>query len=74
MTDVILVDSSYTTFYRFFATMRWFSLAKKEIYKEHKDDNKYDWSKNEIFFEFTFIFKNAERTMNRVLTLHLKMV
>ena len=51
MTDVILVDSSYTTFYRFFATMRWFSLAKKEIYKEHKDDNKYDWSKNEIFFQ-----------------------
>ncbi len=51
MNNIILVDSSYTSFHRFFATMRWFSLAKKEIYQEHKNDNKYDWSTNEIFFE-----------------------
>lgn len=49
--NIILVDASYTSFHRFFATLRWFSLAKKDIYKEHKDNNKYDWSKNEIFFE-----------------------
>ena len=51
MENIILVDSSYTSFHRFFATMRWFSLAKKEEYKEHKDDKNYDWSTNEIFFE-----------------------
>lgn len=51
MSNIILVDSSYTSFHRFFATLRWFSFSNKEIYKEYKDDNKYDWSKNEIFFE-----------------------
>ena len=49
--NIILVDSSYTSFHRFFATLRWISLAKKEIYKEHKDDPSYDWSQNEIFIE-----------------------
>ena len=39
MNNIILVDSSYTSFHRFFATMRWFSLAKKEIYQEHKNDD-----------------------------------
>lgn len=51
MDNIILVDSSYTSFHRFFATMRWFSLAKKEEYKKYKDDKNYDWSTNEIFFE-----------------------
>ena len=41
--NIILVDTSYTTFHRFFAALRWFSFSKKEIFKEHKDDNKFDW-------------------------------
>ena len=49
--NVILVDTSYTTFHRFFATMRWFSLANMDIFKEHKDDNKYDWSQEPTFIE-----------------------
>jgi 5'-3' exonuclease len=49
--SLILVDTSYTSFYRFFATLRWLSLAEPELYKEKKDDNKYDWSKNEKFME-----------------------
>jgi len=49
--NIILVDSSYTSFHRFFATLRWFSLAKKDIYKEHKDDKNYDWSQNKEFIE-----------------------
>ena len=49
--NIILVDSSYTSFYRFFATLRWMSMANKDIYKEHKDDKLYDWSKNKIFIE-----------------------
>ena len=49
--NFILVDASYTSFYRFFATLRWMSMANKEIYKEYKDDCNYDWSQNKIFFE-----------------------
>ena len=49
--NVILVDTSYTTFHRFFATMRWFSLAEVDIYKEHKDDPTYDWSLEPKFIE-----------------------
>ena len=49
--NVILVDTSYTTFHRFFATIRWFSFANKDIFKEHKDDNTYDWSQEPLFIE-----------------------
>ena len=49
--NIILVDTSYTSFHRFFATKRWFSFAKKEMYKEYKDDPSYNWSKNEIFMD-----------------------
>jgi len=48
---LILVDTSYTSFYRFFATIRWFSFAEKEMWKMVKDDREYDWSLNETFIE-----------------------
>lgn len=48
---LILVDSSYTSFYRFFATIRWYSFAYPEEYKKYKNDNTYDWSENKIFLE-----------------------
>ena len=48
---LILVDTSYTSFYRFFATLRWLSMHDPELYKTHKEDSKYDWSTNEIFME-----------------------
>ena len=47
----ILVDTSYTSFYRFFATIRWYSFAFEEEFKELKKDINYDWSKNKIFIE-----------------------
>ena len=49
--QLILIDTSYTSFYRFFATIRWFSLAHSEEFQLFKSDNKYDWSKNEIFIQ-----------------------
>ncbi len=49
--NIILVDTSYTTFHRFFATLRWFSFVNKDLYKEHKDDSKFDWKTEPIFFE-----------------------
>ena len=51
MENIILVDTSYTSFYRFFATLRWFSFSNKEEYKEYKGDPTYDWSQNEVFIE-----------------------
>ena len=49
--NIILVDTSYTTFHRFFATIRWFSFSNKDIFKEHKDDNTFDWSQEPLFIE-----------------------
>lgn len=51
--NIILVDSSYTSFYRFFATKVWYGLAHKEEYKKIKEDGEesYDWLSNEIFME-----------------------
>ncbi len=51
MENLILVDASYTSFYRFFATLRWFSFSNKDEYKKHKDNPEYDWSQNKIFIE-----------------------
>ena len=48
---LILVDTSYTSFYRFFATLRWFSMHDAESYKTYKNDSNYDWSTNKIFME-----------------------
>lgn len=43
--NFLLIDTSYTIFYRYFATMRWYNFA-------HRDDvfpDDYDWFDNEIF-------------------------
>ena len=48
---IILVDSSYTSFYRFFATIRWYSFSHPEEFAKVKQGNKYDWSSNPIFME-----------------------
>jgi len=48
---LILVDASYTSFYRFFATIRWYSFAFADEFKDLKTNNKYDWSKNQVFME-----------------------
>jgi 5'-3' exonuclease len=49
--QLILIDTSYTSFYRFFATLRWISLAEPDDYKKYKNDNTYDWSQNKIFMD-----------------------
>lgn len=48
---LILVDTSYTSFYRFFATMRWYSFSYPDEYKKYKADSSYDWNTNKIFVE-----------------------
>lgn len=49
--NLILIDTSYTLFHRYFATLRWLSLAHNEIYKEHINDVEYNWIENKIFSE-----------------------
>lgn len=49
--NVILVDSSYTSFYRFFATKTWYSMAFKEEFKEIPDLKTYNWLDNKEFIE-----------------------
>ena len=51
MKNLILVDISYVSFYRFFATIRWYSLAHAEDFAKYKVDTKYDWCENKIFME-----------------------
>lgn len=52
MKNIILVDTSYTNFHRFYATLRWYSFAYKEEYKENIKNNKdYDFTKDKIFIE-----------------------
>lgn len=47
---LVLVDASFTSFYRFFATLRWYQFSNREYYEKNiKNNNKYDFSKNELF-------------------------
>lgn len=54
--QIILVDSSYTSFYRFFATLQWYQRAYKDEYKNIKDQEKdtnkqYNWLNNTVFIK-----------------------
>lgn len=48
--SLILIDTSYTSFYRFFATIRWYSLSNPDEFKE-KNNNEYDWLTDKLFIE-----------------------
>ena len=49
--NVLLIDSSYTSFYRFFATKTWYSMAHKDDFKVIKDLKNYNWVENKTFIE-----------------------
>ena len=70
MPKLILVDASFNSFYRFFATMRWYGLAHKEEFKKVKDDPKYDWATNEVFREKyeKMYFESIENLLTRKVT------
>ena len=44
--SLILIDTSYTVFYRFFATIKWYSFAHKEEFSNLPQN--YNWLSNEI--------------------------
>ena len=48
---LLLIDTSYTSFYRFFATLRWYSMANKEDFELIGGDPKYNWIDNKVFME-----------------------
>jgi 5'-3' exonuclease len=49
--NLILIDTSYTLFHRYFATLKWLSMAHSLIYKEYINDINYNWLENNIFIE-----------------------
>ena len=49
--NVLLIDTSYTSFYRFFATKTWYSMAHKDDFKVIKDLKNYNWLDNKTFIE-----------------------
>jgi len=51
MKNIILIDTSYSIFYRYYATIRWYSFAFKEDYEKIKNNQIYNWFDNKIFIE-----------------------
>lgn len=49
MDNLILIDTSYTSFYRFFATLRWLSHSDPTLYHKYISDPIYDWGSNTKF-------------------------
>lgn len=49
--NIILVDTSYTSFHRFYATLKWVSMADQDLYKKYHNDPEYNWLENESFME-----------------------
>lgn len=49
--NIILIDTSYTSFHRFFATLKWISIVNPELYKEHFNNPNYNWLENDQFLE-----------------------
>ena len=67
MKKVILVDTSYMAFYRFFATLRWYQFAHKDDYKLTKEIENYDWSNNKNFTDkYNKMFlESIEKTLKK---------
>ena len=70
---LLLVDTSFNSFFRFFATKRWYSLAFKEDYAKISDFENYDWVNNKDFMEkyekmyLSFLKKIIDKKKNYVI-------
>ncbi len=49
--NVILIDTSYTSFHRFFATLKWLSMVNPELYKTNFNNPDYSWIDNKEFMD-----------------------
>jgi 5'-3' exonuclease len=49
--NIILIDTSYTSFHRFYATLKWISMVDPELYKINFNNAEYNWLDNQQFFE-----------------------
>jgi 5'-3' exonuclease len=67
MKKVILIDASYVCYYRFFAAINWYRLAKKELYSKIDNKEKYDWSQDTVFMETykKMFFKSIEKIFKK---------
>lgn len=51
MSNLVLIDTSYITFYRFFAILRWLRMSNLEEYKDRIDNPQYNWIEDKLFLE-----------------------
>ncbi len=67
MKKIILIDTSYVCYYRFFATLNWFKLANKEQYAKIDEKEKYDWSQDTIFMNTyqKMFYKSIEKLIGK---------
>lgn len=49
--NVVLIDTSYTSFHRFFATLKWISMVDPELYKNNFNNPEYNWIENKEFMD-----------------------
>ncbi len=51
MDNLILIDTSYVSFYRFYAIIKWLSMAHGKEYKDHINNPNYNWLDDKLFLE-----------------------
>ncbi len=49
--SIILIDTSYTTFHRFYATLKWISMSNPQLYKAEFNNPEYNWFHNKEFMD-----------------------
>ena len=49
--NIILIDTSYTSFHRFYATLKWMSIVEPDVYKKNYNNPEYSWIDNKTFIE-----------------------
>lgn len=61
MDNKILIDTSYVIYYKFYATIKWYSTIYSEEYSYIEDVNNHDWTVNSLFMSL------LEKTINNFL-------
>ena len=49
--NIILIDSSYYTYYKFYSIIKWYSLHYPDEFKKNLSINEYNWLNDENFME-----------------------
>jgi 5'-3' exonuclease len=76
MNNIILIDTSYVCYYRFFATLNWYKFSNKELYDKIEEKEKHDWSNDELFMATyrRMFFKSIEKLFGKKLLKESKLI